>query len=58
MILLFYYSYPFHIQKTSNLYSYSNNICSAYVFNNICIRIRICYKNMKWIWEEHYPICI
>jgi hypothetical protein len=47
MCLLFYYSYPFHIDKTSDLYSYSNNIRSAFVFDNIHICIHIRFKNMK-----------
>jgi hypothetical protein len=52
MSLLFYYSYLFHIDKTSDLYSYSNNIRSAFVFNNIRIRIRICLKNMETDMER------
>jgi hypothetical protein len=47
MRLLFYYSYPFHIDKTSDAYSYLNNIRSAFVFKNIRIRIRIHFKNVK-----------
>jgi hypothetical protein len=47
MSLLFYYSYPFHIDKISDMYSYSNNIRSAFVFDNIHIRICIHFKNMK-----------
>jgi hypothetical protein len=45
MSLLFYYSYPFHIDKASD--PYSNNIRSAFVFNNIHIHIRIHFKNME-----------
>jgi hypothetical protein len=41
------YSYPFHIDKTSDPYLYSNNICPAFIFDNIRIPIRICFKDMK-----------
>jgi hypothetical protein len=47
MSLLLYYLYPFHIDKTSNPYSYLNNIHFVFVFDNICIRIHICFKIME-----------
>jgi hypothetical protein len=47
MSVLFYYLYPFCIGKISDPYSYSNNIHSAFVFDNIRIRICIHSKNMK-----------
>jgi hypothetical protein len=56
MCLLFYYLYPFYIDKTSNPYSYSNNMRFAFVLDNICIRIRIHFKIWKWILKKHYPI--
>ena len=41
------YSYPFRIEKTSDPNSYSSNIRSVFVFDNIRIRIRIRFKNME-----------
>jgi hypothetical protein len=52
MSLLFYHSYPFYIDKTPDLYSYLNNIRSTFVFDNICIRIRICFENIKTDMER------
>jgi hypothetical protein len=55
MSLLFYYSYLFRIDKTSYLFSYLNIIRSAFIFNNIRIRIRIHFKNMKTDMEKALP---
>jgi hypothetical protein len=55
MSLLFYYSYSFRIDKTSDLYSYLNNIRSAFIFDNIRICIHIHFKNMKTVMEKALP---
>jgi hypothetical protein len=41
------YSYPLRIEKSSDPYSYSSNIRSEFVFDNIRIRIRIRFENME-----------
>jgi hypothetical protein len=47
MSLIFRYSYPFRIEKTSDPHPYSNSIRTAFVFDNIRIRIRIRFENAK-----------
>jgi hypothetical protein len=41
------YSYPFRIEKTADPYSYSSINHSAFIFDNIHIRICIHFENMK-----------
>jgi hypothetical protein len=46
--VLFYYSYLFRIEETSDPYSYSYKICYIFVFDNIYI----CFENIKTDMES------